>query len=139
MHLPDGRDFGTVATIDRLARTVDVKKRGAQAEVHPSALFAHSVMNSDVLADALLRIADDVLERGLSGGTQYRAARELLLSRPPRLRSSAFQAQPRESAVQFAVRIATDIDHSILAIQGPPGAGKTFTGNWHSTLGATSR
>jgi uncharacterized protein len=128
LHLPDGMNFGSVATIDRVARTVDIKKRGAQADVHPSALFAHSVVNSDVLADALLRIADDVAQHGISGGTQYRAARELLLSRPPRLRSGAFKAQPGESAVQFAIRIAADLDHTALAIQGPPGAGKTFTG-----------
>lgn len=128
LHLPDGVDFGNVATIDRLARMIDVKKRGAQAEVHPPAVFAHSVVNSDVLADALLRIAGDVAKHGISSGAEYQAARELLLSRPPRLRSGAFQAQPEASAVEFAVRIAADIDRTVLAIQGPPGAGKTFTG-----------
>jgi hypothetical protein len=128
LHLPDGTDFGSVETIDRVARVVDVKKRGAQANVHPSGLFAHSVVNSDVLADALLRIADEVVQYGMASGTQYRAARELLLSRSPRLRMGGFQAQPGEPAVQFAVRVATDLDHTVLAIQGPPGAGKTFTG-----------
>jgi hypothetical protein len=128
LHLPDGTNFGSVATIDRVARMVDVKKRSSQADVHPAALFAHSVVNSDVLADALLRMADDVAQHGISGGTQFRAARELLLNRPPRLRSGAFEAQPGESAVQFAIRIAADLDHTVLAIQGPPGAGKTFTG-----------
>ncbi len=128
LHLPDGTNFGSVDTIDRTARVVDVKKRGAQAEVHPAALFAHSVVNADVLADALLRIADDVVQHGISSGTHYRAARELLLSRPPRLRNGAFEAQSGETAVSFAVRIAADLDHTVLAIQGPPGAGKTFTG-----------
>jgi uncharacterized protein len=128
LHLPDGTNFGSVATADRLARTVDVKKRVAQADVHPSALFAHAVVNTDVLADSLLRIADDVARHGISGLTQYRAARELLLSRPPRLRSGAFAAQSGEPAVHFATRIAADLDHTVLAIQGPPGAGKTFTG-----------
>ena len=128
LHLPDGTDFGGVDVIDRVARTVDVKKRGAQADVHPSAVFAHSVVPTDVLAEALLRIADDVVQHGISGGTQYRAARELLLGRPPRLRAGAFEVGAGESAAQFAVRIAPDLDHTVLAIQGPPGAGKTFTG-----------
>lgn len=128
LHLPDGTDFGGVATIDRVARTVDVKKRGAQADVHPSAVFAHSVMTTEVLADALLRIADDVVQYGVSGGTQYRAARDLLLGRPPRLRTGVFEIGTDETAVQFAVRIAADLDDTVLPIQGPPGAGKTFTG-----------
>src|SRR5262249_12453587 len=62
LHLPDGTNFGSVDTINRVARMVDIKKRGAQADVHPSALFAHTVVNTDVLADALLRIADDVVQ-----------------------------------------------------------------------------
>ena len=128
LHLPDGTDFGGVATIDRVARTVEVKKRGAQADVHPSAVFAHSAVNADVLAEALLRIADDVVQYGVSGGTQYRAARDLLLGRPPRLRAGALEVRTDETAVQFAVRIAADLDDTVLAIQGPPGAGKTFTG-----------
>ena len=128
LHLPDGADFGTVEAIDRIARTVDVKKRGAQANEHPSAVFAHMVVNSGVLADALLRIADDVAHHGVSNGTQYRAARELLGSRPPRVRSGALQQGKDETPVQFAVRVAQELDDTVLAIQGPPGAGKTFTG-----------
>jgi hypothetical protein len=92
LHLPDGTPFGSVEAIDRVGSTVDVKKRGAQADVHPSAVFAHSMVNSDVLADALLRIADDVAHEGITAGTQYRAARQLLLARPPRLRTGPFPA-----------------------------------------------
>jgi hypothetical protein len=121
LHLPNGTAFGSVAAIDREARTIDAKKRGAQREVHPSALFAHSVVNTDALADALLRIADDVVQHGSLVGTQYRAARELVFSRPPRIRTGAFEAQPGESAAEFAVRIAAYIDNSALAIQGPSG------------------
>jgi predicted RecB family nuclease len=128
LHLPDGTDFGGVDAIDRVARTVDIKKRGAQADVHPSAVFAHSVVPSEVLAEALLRLGDDVVQHGIAGGTRYRAARELLLGRPPRLRTGSFTSTAGESAVQFAVRVAPDLDHTVLAIQGPPGAGKTFTG-----------
>ncbi len=128
LHLPDGTNFGTVEAIDRVGRAVHVKKRGAQADVHPSAVFAHSIVNSDVLAQALLRIGEDVVENGIFGHTQYRAARELLLSRPPRLSAGAFAPHDGETAVDFSVRVATELDHTVLALQGPPGAGKTFTG-----------
>jgi predicted RecB family nuclease len=128
LHLPDGTDFGEVERIDRAARTVEIKKRAKQAEAHPAALFAHTMINADVLAEALLRIGDDVLRHGISCGAGYRAARELLLGRPPRLRTGEFRARPGESAVEFAVRIAPELDRTVLAIQGPPGAGKTYTG-----------
>jgi uncharacterized protein len=82
--------------------------------VHPSAVFAHSVVKSEVLSEALLRIADDVAQGGISRGTQYRVARELLLARPPQLRTGVFQAQPGEGAVPFAVRIAAELDHAVL-------------------------
>ena len=73
LHLPDGTDFGTVVAIDRAARLLDIKKRGAQADVHPSALFAHSFVGSDAQANALLRIADDVVAHGISSGSRYQS------------------------------------------------------------------
>lgn len=42
--------------------------------------------------------------------------------------SGTFESPPGETAVDFAVRVATDLGETVLAIQGPPGAGKTFTG-----------
>jgi len=128
LHLPDGTRVGTVEAINRVVRSIEIKKSGAHADTHPSAVFAHSVVNTDVLAEAVMRIAEDVVTSGVAAGTRYRAARELPLNRAPRLRAGTFQPQPTETAVPFAVRIATDLDESVLAIQGPPGAGKTFTG-----------
>src|SRR5207244_8445554 len=52
----------------------------------------------------------------------------LLQRRPPRLREVVFATEPQESAAQFAVRIATALERTTLAVQGPPGAGKTFVG-----------
>ncbi len=128
LHLPDGTDFGRVDAIDLVERTVDVKKRSALADVHPTAVFAHSLVDAELLAAALLRLAEDVVQHGMHGGTKWRAARELLLVRPPRLRSGAFEPRDGESALAFATRVAPDLDRSILAIQGPPGAGKTYAG-----------
>jgi hypothetical protein len=128
LHLTNGSDLGTVAEIDTVARTIDIKKRGAQADAHPTAVFAHSVVNADVLADALLRIGEEVSLSGMSGVQQHVAARELLLRRPPHLRRGVFRAQEAEPAHTFAARIVGDLAETVLPIQGPPGAGKTQTG-----------
>ena len=39
-----------------------------------------------------------------------------------------FEMREDETPAQFAIRIAADLDDTVLAIQGPPGAGKTYTG-----------
>ena len=124
LHLPDGTDFGFVESIDMLARTLDVKKRSAHADVHPSAVFAHSVVNTAILADALFRLADDVVCRRTGPA---KVGFELLLRRRPPLRSALFRARAGEGAVEFAIRIAGELEDTILPIQGPPGAGKTYT------------
>jgi predicted RecB family nuclease len=129
LHLPDGTQIGTVDAIDRIARTLDMKKAGKQADVHPLAVFAHSVVRTEVLADALFRIGQDVLDNGVDGKGQYQVARQLLLARAPRLKGDSFQQQIDETAVQFATRIVSSLDNTVLAIQGPPGAGKTQTGS----------
>ena len=59
----------------------------------------------------------------------FRAARDLLLRRSPRLVDGTDKLiLPDESTVDAAKRIGTLLDYSFLPIQGPPGSGKTFTG-----------
>jgi predicted RecB family nuclease len=119
LNLQTGKKFGDVVAHDREARTIDVKKGPATTEVHPRAAFAADSVNIDVLQEAVMRLADAT---GEGCGVQ------LLRSRPPRLRSSQFAPLVYETAQDFAIRIATDLDRTVLPIQGPPGAGKTFVG-----------
>jgi hypothetical protein len=119
LKLRDGKPFGTVVAVDRIGLTIDVRKGPAQAANHPTSCFVHCYVNVNVAGDGAITAAKgrpDVL------------ARELLLARPPRLSSGEFVATPNEPAVDFAVRIAGILDETVLAIQGPPGSGKTFAG-----------
>lgn len=127
LHLPDGTDFGSVEAIDLVARMFDVKKRGAQADTQPTAVFAHAVVNTNVLADALFRLAEDVVQRGMGASGPLKTPRELLLRRRPRVQGGQFRANVAENAVDFAIRVVGDLEDSVLPIQGPPGAGKTYT------------
>ena len=58
----------------------------------------------------------------------FRAARDLLLHLNPRLVPGNTLRKPGESTVACARRVVLALDGGVLAIQGPPGAGKTFTG-----------
>jgi predicted RecB family nuclease len=117
-----------VEAIDLEKRTLDLRKGVARADHHPRALFKHDkVSNADAVA-ALLRLGEFVRDHGLEGPGPYRAARDLLLRSNPRLAGGASMQQAGDSTVTAARRAVLALDGSVLAIQGPPGAGKTFTG-----------
>jgi uncharacterized protein len=78
LRLLDDGELGTVEDIDREARTVDVKKRAALADVHPSEFFAFAFFGSDAQKEGLLRIGASVLEHGIDGQGAFQAARGLL-------------------------------------------------------------
>jgi uncharacterized protein len=123
----DGKTLGTISGIDSGARWVEVKKRLDRIDDHPRAAFVHSHVRSDVIAGALMRLANDVIAGGFEGPARC-AARELLLSNAPHLRKGAFGRRDGESSLEFAKRTVLALDRSILPIQGPPGAGKTYAG-----------
>jgi predicted RecB family nuclease len=125
-----GEKIGEVVSINVAARTIDIKKMKKTADVHPTSVFVDARgPKNDVLADALFRLGTWVNANGTDSPGPHRAARDLLLRRPPRLLDGIGLAiHPRESTVDAAKRIVAQLDDSVLAIQGPPGAGKTFTG-----------
>lgn len=126
LHLSAEQKLGTVDAVHADNNTIDIKKRGDTAGVHPHAAFAHDLVRTDVIADALLRFGSYVAGHGVEGAGSYQAARDLLLKLPPRLGGERLQL-PHESASEAAVRVATKLASGVLAVQGPPGAGKTFT------------
>ncbi len=118
-----------------------------QADVH-GLLFDSALMPSDPITDEDSEPSDapaspgalpSVLDAAASLTGVESASADLLFRRAPRLKKSASNAKnaenlPREvdfpgsdlptvNAVHAAVRA---LDHSYVAVQGPPGAGKTF-------------
>jgi uncharacterized protein len=129
LHMTDGATLGTVVAIDIVKRTVDVKKRGAARDLHPSAVFAHTVVTPGEKPDALLALGAWITGRGIDADGEHRAARDLLLRRPPRLRAGAqLPLDVGDDLVGRACRLVLDLDRGVLPIQGPPGSGKTYTG-----------
>ncbi|MCC2687696.1 MAG: hypothetical protein K0S21_499, partial [Rhizobiaceae bacterium] len=127
LHMVGGDRFGSIKEISIEDRWVDIKKRGDRIADHPEAVFAHKAIGTGVLADALLRIGAHVAEHGIEGEGPYRAARDLLMRRPPLAAGRQFR-MPGEPALDAARRTALELQGGIFPIQGPPGAGKTYTG-----------
>ena len=116
-----------VIAISQDGRTVDIKKRGDTAATHPEAVFVHNAVNTKILAESLLRLGGFVADNGIEGEGDHQAARDLLLRLAPRLRGQALHLDG-ERTVPVALRVAVSLDRTVFPIQGPPGAGKTFTG-----------
>ncbi|HEX2672590.1 MAG TPA: TM0106 family RecB-like putative nuclease [Polyangiaceae bacterium] len=99
-------------------------KRGPSMSGHPTALIAGGPIATKAHAARLLALGRDILENG----TAFRAARELLVRNPPRCGQNTqiplvLEGEDTVVAIQ---RLALALDHSVLAIQGPPGSGKTY-------------
>ncbi|MGH7617323.1 MAG: TM0106 family RecB-like putative nuclease [Gemmatimonadaceae bacterium] len=123
----DGSKFGDVAAVERGTRTIDVWKGRKNADSHPVAVFAHSHVRTEVLEDAIAAVADAVAaQRALDGANGV--ARALLLRERPRLTSGTFVQPEGANGSELAVQVVQRLDHTLLAVQGPPGSGKTYTG-----------
>lgn len=126
LHSAGGEKFGSTVAISQQNRTIDIKKRTGTASANAAAVFAHDVVGTEPQADALLRIGEHVVANGLSGDGPYQAARDLLLRLAPCISGEPVRLA-NETPQEAAIRIAPKLAGGVLPIQGPPGAGKTFT------------
>jgi predicted RecB family nuclease len=122
--------IGEAIAIDLSARTLDIKKTKKTANTHPSSVFVDCTpINTQILADSLMRLAECVTFDGIDAPGPLRASRDLLLRRRPRISEGTGPLRrENESALGAAKRLVGTLQESVLPIQGPPGAGKTFTG-----------
>lgn len=122
-----GDRLGSVHAISFEDGVVDIKKRQDSADIHPEAAFAHSYVDSQVLADALVRIGEYVVMHGIAKEGPYQAARDLLMREVPRTGGHPLRLEG-ETTLDTAVRLSAHFVGGVFPIQGPPGTGKTFTG-----------
>lgn len=122
----DGVNFGEVIAIDSDKYTVEIKKGPSIMDIHPTAIFKHEMVSARVKEDAIFRIAAWVSENGIDAEGNYRAGRDLLLNRQPRMTSN-LNLQDISDQQEKAVEWVQVLENGVLPIQGPPGAGKSHT------------
>jgi len=118
--------LGTITELDEAGCHVRIKSTKNVPDA--LAIGPSGPIDSEVLRTALLRVAECVA----SGAASYRAVMALLRKEPPRLRGrkSGAPVLPGQAAlIEEAIAAIEALDESYLFIQGPPGAGKTFTGS----------
>jgi predicted RecB family nuclease len=125
-----GEKVGSVRAISLENYIIDIKKTANAENVNPFAIHVSERVDPGTLATSLMDLAAAIDEHGLGHNWPYHAAKDLLMKRKPRLVGGTEGAYllPGENLVTGAVRIVSALDRSVLAIQGPPGSGKTYTG-----------
>jgi predicted RecB family nuclease len=125
------KSVGTVAEVDDVKGRLLVK-RGNQAGPPPAvtSVVPRKIISAKELLASLLRVGAAVADSGIDSAGPLRATRDLLLRRPPRLKAPGEGplVQPGETTNVAAIRLVGELDAGVLAVQGPPGSGKTFGG-----------
>lgn len=127
LHNVGGDKIGTAVAVSPNDRTIDIKKMGATAELHPEAVFAHKFIDPKEQAASLFRLGEYVAENGIEGAGIYKSAYALLLREPLDLEGASFQ-NDGEDPLDAAIRLTGLMNGGVLPIQGPPGTGKSYTG-----------
>ena len=121
---------GGLHAIDDASALVDINWPPDVEPAHPESLVPLDTFNDTEQRAALLALGDWVAANGIDSDGPWRAGRDLLLRRAPR--SGQSDGSPlrmaHESGLDAACRLVVGLHDGVLAIQGPPGSGKTYTG-----------
>ena len=118
---------GTIEELDITAGWIKLKRQRNQDPLPEIlSLSPQGPRNERVLNDAIYRLADEII----TGGGKYQAVRAFLQKLPPRIAGHSL-GEPiittTENALQQTIQAVANLQESYLFLQGPPGAGKTFT------------
>jgi uncharacterized protein len=122
---------GEVIALDPIAGWIELSRGVRSESPHPTSLIPASPFGTKEQRDALLRLGQRVADHGFAGAGPYQAARDLLCLEPPRIDGvieGAPLVQAGERAKDVARLLAPRLNNTYLAIQGPPGSGKTTIG-----------
>ena len=123
-----GTSVGTIVLLDDEAGVIDIRCGNTRAAPTPKSLIPFDLVRPTPKPESLQGLARHVLAHGIEGPGEHRAARDLLMRRPPRFAMGEPLQRDGEEVEGAARRLVSAIDESYLAIQGPPGSGKSTVG-----------
>ncbi len=133
----DGKTFPSeIVAIDYDGQFLDLLVGPSKRHQRPTALFAHKYFPKDDIEQSLFDLGRQVADANGVASLRPSPERALLLREPPRLALGPFEA-PGAGVTEYAVSIVTRLNRTALAVQGPPGSGKTYTGA-HMILAAVA-
>jgi uncharacterized protein len=120
---------GTLVSLNEVEGTLVLKRSQTSTSPHPHHLIPGGPIGTAEQREALRRLARFVISDGIDGPGPYRAVRDLLLRRSPRLGNGQNGPLCREGQdpSDAAIQLTPKLEAGYLAIQGPPGSGKTWT------------
>ena len=127
-----GEPAGTIFALDEAARIVTLKRSAGKGELTKElSLMPGGPVNTDALRDSVWAVARDMV----SGGHAFPHIGALLRREAPRLLGRPIGApiiepvdrEDPDRLLEASKRAVHALDRSWLVIQGPPGAGKTYT------------
>ena len=127
------RDFGRILSVEGSAVTFARSITKGSDAYEPDAIINKTHIPTTSKQSALLKLASEIAEAWQSPKNPAPLApaiMDLLMRRPPKL--SGINELPKANPDDFLPAVVTAVkalDHSVLAIQGPPGSGKTYLGS----------
>ena len=130
-HDPETRkSVGTVFFLDDEIGVIDIRCGNTRPAPAARSLIPHDYVPPKPKPENLQRLAHWVLQNSIDSHGELRATRDLLTRRYPQFGGASGQPlMLKGEGVEDAThRLVSSIDESYLAIQGPPGSGKSTVG-----------
>ena len=124
------KSVGTVFHLDDAQGVIDIRCGNTRPAPDARSLIPFDFFDPLPKQESLQRLARWVIENSINHPGEFKATRDLLTRRPPYFSPPSGKSLrlDAEEVADAARRLVSSIDESYLAIQGPPGSGKSTVG-----------
>src|SRR5690606_10236851 len=123
----EGTNAGEIVEIDEINNVLKLKKGPSIKDNHPTAIIKFENISTKDKEECIIQFAEWVVENGfINDLPDYKVARHLLLNTVPHLAEPVIETS---NLVEKSIDWSSKLVSGYLPIQGPPGAGKSYTGS----------